>query len=348
MSKVIAPRETALDAEDLEALTDLFARGTPANTIRAYERDLAYITAWREAAFGVGPSWPEEEAVALRFILDHSRDLEESEGEAARVARHLVALGLRRSLACPAPGTLDRRIASWRSFHRMRNLPSPFDAPLIRQTRGKARRAAQRPRAAKSANPITRDILEEMCAATGPGLRGLRDRAILLLGWASGGRRRSEIAALRREDLDLAEFDTAGLVWLHLGETKTTRQGQTPRLVLKGRAARAVVAWIDAADIRDGPLFRKIEKSGRPGGRGLSGAGIGQIVKACLQKTGRAADFASAHGLRSGFLTQAALDGAPIQAAMRLSLHRSAAQAQAYYDDVDISENPATDLLDGP
>ena len=54
----------------------------------------------------------------------------------------------------------------------------------------------------------------------------------------------------------------------------------------------------------------------------------------------------SAHGLRSGLLTQAALDGAPLPAAMRLSLHRSAAQAQRYYADVELPTNPATDLLD--
>lgn len=346
MSNVIIPVEASLSEDDLHALTDLYVRGTPANTVRAYERDLAYITAWKAAAFGADLCWPEDEPVAMRFILDHSRDLSDGDGEAAQVAQRLIASGFRRSLTCPAPSTLDRRIASWRSFHRMRNLPSPFDAPLIRQARSKARRAGAPGRAPKSANPITRDILEDMCAAAGPGLRGLRDRAVLLLGWASGGRRRSEIAGIRWEDLDLSDFDKDGLIWLHLKETKTTGREKTPRLVLKGRAARAVVAWIDAADIRDGPLFRKIEKSGHPGRRGLSPAGIGQIVKRCLQETGRTADFASAHGLRSGFLTQAALDGAPIQAAMRLSLHKSAAQAQAYYEDVDIAANPATDLLD--
>ena len=57
-------------------------------------------------------------------------------------------------------------------------------------------------------------------------------------------------------------------------------------------------------------------------------------------------DFATPHGLRAGFLTQAALDGAPLAAAMKLSLHRSAVQAQKYYSDVEISENPATDLLE--
>jgi hypothetical protein len=56
-------------------------------------------------------------------------------------------------------------------------------------------------------------------------------------------------------------------------------------------------------------------------------------------------DFATPHGLRAGFLTEAALDGALLAAAMKLSLHRSALQAPKYYADVGISENPATDLL---
>src|SRR5690606_13015495 len=118
-----------------------------------------------------------------------------------------------------------------------------------------------------------------------------------------------------------------------------------PRLVLKGRAARALVAWIDAAGIDDGPLFRPISKAGRPLARRLSADAIAGIVKQRLVAAGLPADFASAHGLRSGFLTQAALDGAPLQAAMRLSLHRSVAQAIRYYDDVEIAGNPATDLL---
>ena len=57
-------------------------------------------------------------------------------------------------------------------------------------------------------------------------------------------------------------------------------------------------------------------------------------------------DYASPHGLRSGFLTQAALDNAPLQAAMKLSLHRSPTQAQRYYADVEIAENPAASLYD--
>lgn len=348
MTPLPFPIRTQLSEADQAALTDLYVRGTPENTLRAYERDLLYITLWREVAIGAAPEWPEREEVALRFVLDHARDLGAAEpGDNARIAAEaLIDAGLRKSLACPAPATLDRRIASWRAFHRMKNLPSPFEAPMLRQARAKARRAAARPRAPKSAKPIIRDVLEQMLTTCDRDLRGLRDRAVLMLGWASGGRRRSELSNLQRADLSLEEFEDKGLIWIHLLETKTTGRDATPRLVLKGRAARAVARWIAAAEIEDGPLFRPISKSGRPLPRRLSPDGIYQIVKRRLVLAGLPEEMASPHGLRSGFLTQAALDGAPVQAAMRLSLHRSMAQAQRYYDDVDIAENPATDLLE--
>lgn len=337
----------ALSAADQKALTDLYIRGTPENTLRAYERDLIYITAWREAVFGAGPEWPEREEVALRFILDHARNLNDAVAtDSARVAADdLIAFGLRKSLACPAPSTLDRRIASWRAFHRMRNLVNPFDAPLIRQARSKARRAAARPRKAKSEHPITKAVLEAMLATCGHSLRDIRDRALLMLGWASGGRRRSEITALRLEDVSLKEFESKGLIWIRMLETKSTIKGETPLLVLKGRAAQAVALWIEASAIQGGYLFRPVSKTDDALERGLNPDAVRMIVKRRLVLAGYDESFSSPHGLRSGFLTQAALDGAPIQAAMRLSLHRSIAQAQRYYDDVDVAENPAGDLL---
>ena len=340
----IAP---ALSESDAAALPDLDVRGTPKNTLRAYERDLIYITAWAAAAFEVPLSWPEHENLALRFVLDHSRDLAiANPRDPARItAEALIAAGLRKSLACPAPATLDRRIASWRAFHRMKNFSSPFEAPLIRQARAKARRAAARPPAPKSANPITREVLEAMLGTCDHSLRGIRDWAILMLGWASGGRRRSEITGLMRADVSLKDYEDKGLVWISMLETQTTVKGSTPRLVLKGRAAKAVAFWIETALIDDGPLFRPITINDDPLDRGLSPDAIYQIVQKRLEMAGYPKGFATPHGLRSGFLTQAALDGAPIQAAMRLSLHRSMAQAQNYYDDVEITENPASDLL---
>jgi len=310
----IAP--PALSAAEAEALSELYRRGTPENTLRAWERDLAYIAAWKLLAFGEELAWPEREAVALR-----------------------------RSLACPAPATLDRRIASWRAFHRMKYLASPFDRPLIAQARGRARRAAARPRQRKSANPVTREVLEKLLATCDASHRGLRDSALLMLGWASGGRRRAEIVALNRDDIDSRDFAEKGLLRIRLLSTKTTGKEEAPRLPLKGRAARALMRWIAVAQITDGPLFRPVSQADRVLRRRLSADGVRQILRHRLQLAGYPAGFASPYGLRAGFLTQAALDHTPLPAAMQLSLHRSVAQAQSYYADVDITENPATELL---
>src|SRR5215207_9081569 len=96
-----------LSSEDQAALTELYRRGTPQNTLRAWERDLAYIAAWKAATYGQPLVWPEEDRVALRFVLDHSTDLTNQPGAAQTAAQSLMDLGLRRSLACPAPATLD-------------------------------------------------------------------------------------------------------------------------------------------------------------------------------------------------------------------------------------------------
>jgi site-specific recombinase XerC len=138
-------------------------------------------------------------------------------------------MGLRKLLTCPAPSTLDRRIASWCAFHRMRNLTTPFDAPLVRQARAKARKAMARPPAPKSAHPTTPEVLEKLLEVQKPGMRCMRDRGILLLWWASVGRQQSEIVSLDRQNIDLSEFETKGLAWMQLPLTKTTNRGETPR-----------------------------------------------------------------------------------------------------------------------
>ena len=345
MSSLILPSYAQLSADDDAALTELYRRGTPPNTVRAWERDLAYLAAWKMAAFGRPLAWPEDETVALRFILDHAQDLTDRPGTAQETALELIAIGLRISLMCPAPATLDRRIASWQAFHRMRNLTSPFSSPLVQQARQKARRANARPRIPKSPKPVTRDILETLLATCDDSQRGIRDRAMLMLAFASGGRRRSEVASLNVEDIGRDDFLGKGLLWVRLLETKTTKKDQAPRLPLKGRAARAVVHWLDVTGVTEGPLFRPVSKSDRPLPRRLAPDALRTILRHRLGLAGLPEDYATPHGLRAGFLTQAALDGAPLAAAMKLSLHRSAVQAQKYYADVEISDNPAADLL---
>ena len=95
MTSPALPTYAQLSDADEAALTDLYRRGTPPNTLRAWERDLAYIAAWKMASFGTPLAWPEEEKVALRFILDHAQDLTRKPGGSQDVAMELIALGLR-------------------------------------------------------------------------------------------------------------------------------------------------------------------------------------------------------------------------------------------------------------
>lgn len=252
MSSLILPAYAQLSDADEAALTELYRRGTPPNTLRAWERDLAYIAAWKMATFGQPLIWPEPETVALRFVLDHAQDLTDRPGSARDVALELIAIGLRMALSCPAPATLDRRIASWQAFHRMRNLTSPFSAPLVQQARQKARRANARPRVPKSPKPVTREVLEALLATCDASLRGCRDRAMLMLAFASGGRRRSEVASLNVEDIGCDDFTAKGLLWIRLPETKTTKKDQAPKLPLKGSfgAGRGALAGGDGAHPR--------------------------------------------------------------------------------------------------
>ena len=179
MTTPTLPSYAQLSQADEAALTALYRRGTPPNTLRAWERDLAYISAWKQAAFGRGLVWPEDEAVALRFILQHAEDLTHKAGPAQDAAMAFIALGLRRPLIDPAPATLDRPLAPWQAFPRMRNLTSPFAAPLVQQARQKARRANARPRLPKSPKPVTKPLLETLIGTCDDSHRGLRDRCLL-------------------------------------------------------------------------------------------------------------------------------------------------------------------------
>jgi integrase len=179
---------------------------------------------------------------------------------------------------------------------------------------------------------------------------GLRDAALIEVAWASGGRRRSEMAALRVEDLDRTRFAEKGEIGLRLSVTKTHHGAEAPPLlVVRGRAARALDLWLRASGVAEGAVFR-----GLTGGRGarepklleaaMSGEAVRRAVKRALLAAGLPEDFASPHGLRSGFITEAARRGVPLEAAMRLTLHRSREQAAAYYQEADLDRNPAADL----
>jgi integrase len=82
-------------------------------------------------------------------------------------------------------------------------------------------------------------------------------------------------------------------------------------------------------------VFRAIDRWGRIGTSAISGDGVNDVIKRRCRLAGLDPNLFSAHGLRSGYLTQAAHDGVPLPEAMQQSQHRSVQQAAAYYNDAE-------------
>lgn len=139
-----------------------------------------------------------------------------------------------------------------------------------------------------------------MLATCTDGLRGIRDRALLLLAWSGGGRRRSEVVALQIEDLRRIDPQT----WVYaLGATKTDTSGVRREKPLRGEAVTALAQWLDAAKLTEGALFRRIHRNGHVGAGALTADHVARMVKRRARLAGLKGDW-GAHSLRSGFITE--------------------------------------------
>jgi integrase len=244
-----------------------------------------------------------------------------------------------------APDTVRRRLTSWSILTRWRGLTGAFGAPSLKTALRLAVKASRRPRQRKSRRAVTGDVLAKLLAACASDrLVDLRDRALLLLAFASGGRRRSEVAGLRVEDLideepvraDSADTDSPALpcMTIHLGRTKTTTADDDEQVVLIGRPVIALKQWLTEAKIDSGPVFRRIDQWGNIDRRPLTPQSVNLILKSRIKQAGLDPAAFSAHGLRSGYLTEAANRGIPLPEAMQQSLHKSVTQAASYYNNL--------------
>lgn len=349
-----------LTDSDVATLKHLARAGLGENSTRALASDLGYLEAWSQAATGAPLPWPAPEALALRFIAHHlwdpaQRDADPRHGMPAEVAASLRAQNLLRQHGPHAPATVRRRLASWATLHRWRGVDGPFAAPSLRAALRLAVRAAPRLRRRKSQCAVTRDILDRLLATcAGDRLVDARDRAILLFCFASGGRRRSEAAALRCEQLndepaalrDPGDPNSPPLpcVSVALGRTKTTDADAGARVYLLGPPVTALREWLRRAAIERGPAFREIDRWGRLGACALTPQSINLILKRRCAEAGLDPRAFSAHGLRAGYLTEAARRGVPLPEAMRQSQHRSLQQAAAYYNDAEPARGGAARL----
>lgn len=283
----------------------------------------AYASAWRQFA-----GWCEAHTLA---------NLPAAPATVALYLSHLADRG--RRVAC-----IDQALAAISQAHKLAGLESPRGAAVVREVAAGIRRtlgAAPQRKAAVRAGQ-----LRAMVAAAPAGLLGLRDRALLLLGWA---------AALRRAEL--VALDVADVVASAEGLTITIRRSKTdqdgaghvlgvPMGVSPATCpVRAVAAWLAAATITEGALFRAVTRHGHLGGR-LSDRGVARIVQRQAEAIGLEAATVGGHSLRAGLITEAAAAGVAEHVIASQSRHKSVAILRRYIREANVfTANAAAGLL---
>jgi integrase len=349
-----------LTDEDVETLKHLAREGMGENSLKALASDLAYLEAWAQAATRSPLPWPAPEALALKFVAHHlwdpaRREADPSHGMPENIAAVLRADGLLRADGPHAPATVRRRLSSWATLHHWQGVAGPFTSPALRSAIRLAVRSAARPRARKSEKAVTADVLETLLATcTSDRLADARDAALLLVAFASGGRR-SEVAGLRVEQLneeapvaaDPSDPKSPPLPCLsiRLGRTKTTEADANARVFLVGRPVAALREWLSRADIMKGPVFRAIDQWGGLDDKALTPQAVNWILKRRIALAGLDPKAFSAHGLRAGYLTEAARRGVSLPEAMQQSQHRSVQQAASYYNEAERPQGRAARLV---
>ena len=289
----------ALEA-DAQAARDFARESLSPATRRAYRGDIRAFEVWcRERGVRAIPAEPEVVASFLAY-------------EAQR--------GL-------AVSSISRRAAAIRLFHRAAGHATPTESEVVRSTlRGIRRTLGVAP---KQKKPLTSELLLSLLEYVPDSLRGKRDRALLLLGFA-GAFRRSALAMIEVEDLE----EVADGLRVQVRRSKTDQEGQGAVVpIVRGRKACPVDAvndWMVSAEITAGPVFRRMGRGGRVFPEALTPFSIGQIVKRYVEAAGLDPSEFGGHSLRAGFITSAVENGASIFRTMDVSLHRRVETLRGY------------------
>jgi integrase len=344
---ILLPDQLAESAAS--AVREILEEAASANTTRSYASALRYWAAWFQGRYGKPIELPMPEVAVVQFIVDHIARRSTNKGLVwdlpPSLDEQLVAARFKQRPGALKLSTVVHRIAVLSKAHQLRKVENPCEQPAIRHLLARARRAAnKRGERPTKKTAITKRELDALIATCEDTVEGLRDRALLYFAFASGGRRRSEVAA--------ADFSALRKVGdrqyvYRLEFSKTQQAGakanSTPDKPILGVAADALEAWIAATGLTDGPIFRRVR--GPTVGAGLSPAAVAGIVQRCAARAGLKGDFAG-HSLRSGFVTEGGRQGVALPAIMAMTEHRSVASVIGYFQAGGVQDNPAARLLD--
>ncbi|MER8438333.1 site-specific integrase [Mesorhizobium sp. M1312] len=281
-------------------------QGLATNSKRAYAADLAHFEAW-------GGSIPSTDAAIASYLAEHAETL--------------------------AVATLCRRLATLSKAHTAKGLVSPTSSELVKATIRGIKRSLGTAQA--EAKPLLRDDLFLILEKMADDIKSIRDRALLLVGFA-GGFRRSELVGFDVEDID---YVRQGII-VHLRGSKTDQEGSGRKIAIPFGRTRwcpinALDLWLSRSGIEGGPLFLGVDRHGNISGQRLSGEAVSLVLKERLAETGIDPSGYSGHSLRAGFATSAAMAGASVWKIRAQTGHASDAMLARYIRDGDMFTNNA-------
>lgn len=286
-------------------LSDYLRAALTDNSRRAYQSDLTHFLMW-------GGSVPATPELVVRYLVAH--------------AEHY-------SMA-----TLARRLVSIAKAHTSQGLASPTDNELVRLTLRGIRHthgSAQR----KVAPAIKEDIL--LMVAGLAGTKGVRDKALLLVGFA-GAFRRSELVSLLISDIEHVKLG----ILIHVRRSKTDQAGHGRMVAIPfARGAvcpvLALQEWLEISQITEGPIFRAINRRGDIADSRLTAQSVALVVKERAKAAGLDPSRYAGHSLRAGLVTSAAQAGVSSWKIQQQTGHKSEAMLARYIRDANIFVNNA-------
>lgn len=249
--------------------------------------------------------------------------------QALPASAEVVVLFLTEQAGQRKVSTVVRRQSAISVAHRLAGYGSPSEAPEVRALMAGLRRA--RGTMPERRRPLMAEQLETVLKHLPDGVLGLRDRALLLVGFA-GAFRRSELVGLDWEDCEFVEQGVA----IRLRRTKTDQEGEGRRVGIPFRPrrascpVRALAAWRDCGGWEAGPVFRPVNRHGDVMDSRLSDRAVARIVQRSLVRAGIDAEGYAGHSLRAGFATSAARGGASERAIMNQTGHKSVTTLRQY------------------
>lgn len=276
-------------------------RAKAPNTLKAYRSDwLRFENFCQSAGF---PSLPSTPATVAAYAAEAARSLKSN-----TIERHLTAIS---------------------QAHQLAGYPNPVEDKLVRMVMAGIRRT--KGIAQKGKDPLSPQLLRKMLEIAPADLRGFRDRALLLVGFA-GAFRRSELVGLRREDVS---FTAEGLA-VTIPKSKTDQSGEGQIIGIPYGShpvscpVRALQTWLERSQITSGHLFPAIGRWDHISDKPLCDHQLAKIIKRLAAQAGLDSAAFSGHSLRSGLATSAAEGGATERAIMDQTRHRSLKQVRKY------------------